>query len=192
MNMMANRTYTDSASLNPSVAPRVNQARLSQYEKFAAAFSYPEKDFFAYFPGQEKAKDGLLCEYDRLFRSNAVWLYGSEYKIENEFQRVRDLAEISGFYRAFGLETRNDRPDALPCELEFMRYLIFKEMHAPSREKVFICRDAQKKFFKEHLHTAVKNIAGKILSLTGNDFYRRTTSDLMEFLKREEGFLEKG
>ena len=77
-----------------------------KYKMLAEAFSYPKEE-------------GLQLEYDRLFRQGEVWLYGLEYAIENEFQRAQGLADINGFYRAFGLETDKERPDSLVCELEF-------------------------------------------------------------------------
>lgn len=149
-----------------------SKERLLKYKTFAEAFSYP------------KVED-LRLEYDRLFRQSELWLYGAEYKIKNEFQRAQDLADINGFYRAFGLETDKDRPDSLPCELEFMHYLIFKELNAQSEEKSFLCQDAQKKFFREHLYPAAIKICSAITSHTENNFFLRNAKQLLEFLESE-------
>jgi TorA maturation chaperone TorD len=73
--------------------------------------------------------------------------------------RSQHLADISGFYRAFGVEPSTDRPeraDFVGIELEFMAWLIQKELHArstrgPDSEEVATCRDAQRSFLKDHL-----------------------------------------
>ena len=170
--------------------------RMSKYKTFAAAFSYPDAEFLTFFPAQKDRQKELSFEYDRLFRNNEVWLYSSEYKAENEFQRAENLADINGFYRAFALETNTDRPDALPCELEFMHYLIFKELHAKksnlpdANEKITLCLDAQKKFFREHLYPAAKKISKAVISRTKNNFYREIARQLFTFVEDEAAFLK--
>lgn len=189
--------YTDLASpkgLSPQKAnaketkgtvPRIKE-RMLKYKTFAVAFSYPDNGFLTFFPALLKEKDRLISEYDRLFRAGEVWLYAAEYIAENEFQRSQCLADIMGFYQAFGLEPDKERPDSLPSEFEFMHYLIFKEMNAPAKEKSLLCRDAQKKFFQEHLYPAAKRIARAIMQKTKINFYREVAKDLLEFLASEE------
>ncbi len=74
------------------------------------------------------------------------------------FYRSQQLADIAGFYRAFGLEQSRDEPerqDHIVVELEFMAHLIERERSAASnpelQEKVALCREAQRKFFEAHL-----------------------------------------
>lgn len=158
---------------------RALHERLLAYKALSAAFSYPKKE-------------GLKIEYDRLFRSNEIWLYGAEYLAENEFQRAHMLSDIMGFYKAFGLDIENNRPDSLEAELEFMHYLIFKEINAPDTEKASICRDAQNKFFNEHLYPAGKKIAERIIPLSKNKFYTNAGRKLSGFLESEKkGLNEK-
>ncbi len=166
----------------------LNKERLSKYKNLAVAFSYPEGGFFDFFPEASGEKEGLVREYDRLFRAKDIWLYGTEYMSEHEFQRSNYLADISGFYKAFGVETNIERPDALNAELEFMHYLIFKEAKAPTPEKAEICLDAQRKFFTEHLSPAAKAITQKILAAAENPFYKNAASELIDFLAQEEEF----
>ena len=153
-----------------------------KYKELASAFSYP--------------KDEELClEYDRLFRLSEIWIYGTEHTAENEFQRAKELSDISGFYLAFGLQADKERPDALSCELEFMHYLIYKELYclkknlSKAQVKAKICQDAQKKFFKAHLYPAAKKIAEKVILAGANDFYSKIAQSLTAFLELEEQFL---
>lgn len=166
----------------------LNKERLSKYKSLAVAFSYPEGGFFDFFPEASAEKEGLFREYDRLFRAKDIWLYGTEYMSEHEFQRSNYLSDISGFYKAFGVEVNSERPDALNAELEFMHYLIFKEINAPAPEKAEIALSAQKKFFVEHLSPAAKAIAQKIIAITENQFYKNAASELIDFLSQEEEF----
>lgn len=87
--------------------------------------------------------------------------YETEY-IDGKFtfQRSHALADISGFYRAFGLEPSNELPerqDHIVLQLEFMALLIGLERRAAesdqpdAEEKVAICHEAQQRFLKEHL-----------------------------------------
>jgi len=165
---MKNSTCTEPALHN----------RMLEYKALAAAFSYPENK-------------GLVSEYDRLFRQSEIWLYGAEHIAENEFQRSNLLSDIAGFYKAFGLQTDKDRPDFLVSELEFMYYLIHKEVKAPDEEKASICRDAARKFFNEHLSLAGKKIAKKIMQHTKNNFYKKKAEELLEFLESEKKAFRK-
>lgn len=172
-----------------------DEQRLLRYKTLAVAFAYPDENFFTFFPHLSSEKEKLLQEYDTLFRSREIWLYGSEHLIKNEFQRVENLADIMAFYRAFGLEPNKDRPDSLSCEMEFMHYLIFKKLKAEKikdsqdrQEKISVVLDGQKKFFLTHLYPAAQKIAEALIS-QGNNFYSTIAREMLEFLKLEEGFL---
>lgn len=169
----------------------LNKERLSKYKSLAVAFSYPEGAFFDFFPELFKEKEGLVREYDRLFRVKEVWLYGTEYISEHEFQRSNYLADISGFYKAFGVEIHSDRPDSLAALLEFMHYLIYKEINAPSAEKAEICVDAQKKFLNEYVSPMARAIAEKVIAQTQVLFYKTVSLEMREFLTEEERILKK-
>ncbi|MBF0175678.1 MAG: molecular chaperone TorD family protein [Magnetococcales bacterium] len=68
-----------------------------------------------------------------------------------------ELADISGFYRAFGVEpspTQPDLPDHLCTELEFYSLLLVKEAYACNEgwsEQQQIAADAGVKFLEHHL-----------------------------------------
>jgi TorA maturation chaperone TorD len=74
--------------------------------------------------------------------------------------RSQRLADIAGFYHAFGVEPGRDVPeraDHIACELEFLAWLVAKERHAMGqdgaqwKERARTSRDAQRTFFEEHL-----------------------------------------
>ena len=155
--------------------------------------SYPDNTFFGHFQDLLGEKQSLMAEYDRLFRAGIVWLYGAEHLVENEFQRANILSDIMGFYTAFGLEPDKERPDSITCELEFMYGLIFKadRVHQDlvaenAEDKIDVCRDAEKKFFTEHLEPAAKLIAKKIISESKNSFYKKSAKELLAFLRSEK------
>src|SRR3989338_81534 len=89
----------------------IDKERMAKYKAFAAAFSYPNDEFFSLFPQALSRKEELTFLYDSLFRANEIWLYTTEYLAENEFQRSSYLADIMGFYKAFKVEPQQNRPD---------------------------------------------------------------------------------
>jgi len=70
--------------------------------------------------------------------------------------RSERLADVAGFYQAFGLEISpraQERLDHISVECEFLYVLLAKEaaaVQAGNREGMEVCRDARRKFFQEH------------------------------------------
>lgn len=73
--------------------------------------------------------------------------------------RSQRLADVAGFYRAFGVTLGRDLPervDHVACELEFLAWLVAKERHARTQrgarwaERAEVCRDAQRDFVSDH------------------------------------------
>jgi len=70
------------------------------------------------------------------------------------FQRSHALADVSGFYRAFGLRPSRSHPerhDHIALELEFSAFLLGLERDADTEERAAVVRDARKRFLEEHL-----------------------------------------
>ena len=100
-------------------------------------------------------EDSLIEEYSRLFIGNdAIVPHETAY---GNTGRSAELADISGFYLAFGFDLRADQrevPDYLSMELEFYSLLLLKQAYALVQgwpDKFDITRDAAKAFLADHL-----------------------------------------
>lgn len=87
------------------------------------------------------------------------------------------LADVGGFYRAFGLEpaTRRPRPeDHLAVELEFMSVLALKEAWARNEDEadgLAVTRAAATKFLADHLGTWVGAWCDALAAQDSPEFY---------------------
>ncbi len=81
---------------------------------------------------------------------------------ENEYYRGRggsicsteEMADIAGFYRAFGMICSEERPDHIAAELEFMHLATIKEAAAALKadmENIDLCVSVEGKFLHDHL-----------------------------------------
>jgi DMSO reductase family type II enzyme chaperone len=123
----------------------------------------------------------LASEYTRCFGhtlSTECPPYETQYQYSHIFQQTQGLADIAGFYRAFGLEVSDsagERLDHITVELEFMGFLAYKQVYAMAQhgeEQVEICLDALKKFMREHLGRWVPTFATQLARKAGEGFYK--------------------
>ncbi len=91
--------------------------------------------------------------------------YESQYGRLNLGQQSEEMADIAGFYRAFGLKApEKERVDHLAVELEFMAFLALKEawaLHSGEPERALEVRTAQTRFVADHLARWVPVFAGR-------------------------------
>ena len=141
----------------------------------------------------------LQSEHRRLFghiESSLYPPYETRYDIHHLFQQTQQLADIAGFYRAFGLELSdgaNERPDYLAIELEFLHFLSFKEAYALEHhgpEQVGVTRDAEATFLRDHLLRWAPSFARRLKDQAGDGFYGQLAMVLLAFLKAEAARLE--
>lgn len=84
-------------------------------------------------------------------------LYEAAGEAGDPVRMPQRLADLIGFYRAWGLEVApgaHERADHLALELEFMHYLAYREAYAGVHhgpERVAAVREAQRAFLAEHL-----------------------------------------
>lgn len=82
--------------------------------------------------------------------------FETAYFSGDAIQQTTRMADIAGFYRAFGVDATSGgvRPDDLPVELEFMSFLCDKEAYAAEHlgaPRVKQAARAQRMFLGEHL-----------------------------------------
>lgn len=105
--------------------------------------------------------------------------------------RAVELADINGFYRAFGLvvsENDPDLPDHLGAELEFVSALLLKEAHAAAQGKhpqARLVRDARRKFLQCHLGRWLGALADSLTEAGAPAPYRATAALLRSLVESE-------
>jgi putative dimethyl sulfoxide reductase chaperone len=99
----------------------------------------------------------LAGEHMRLFAGEvACSAHESEYAFD-PFAKSRQLADVAGFYTAFGLEVAHDRrglPDFISTELEFVSLMLRKQVYADSQgwsDRSDLTSHAIDAFLEDHL-----------------------------------------
>lgn len=100
------------------------------------------------------------------------------------------LADIAGFYRAFGVEIapETERVDHISAELEFMHLLAVKEALAEAQENlegVEICRDAARSFLRDHLGRWYPKFCSRLREAAAGPVYAAAGQLLERFLDLE-------
>lgn len=110
-------------------------------------------------PLPDPAPRDLSLEIRRVFGFNLspdCPPYETQYGKQEIFRQSQMLADLSGYYRAFGVDLADGarRPDALTVELEFAGLLCLKEAQADARgehDHAAVCRSARTRFLRDHL-----------------------------------------
>ena len=138
--------------------------------------------FKEYFTKNRHRIDDIKSEYLNIFDvGRKISPYETEYMTEKLSRKPFELADIAGFYTAFGLSVtegmRNKEAlDHISIELEFMAILEWKELCAlenGQEENVKIVKDAKLKFLQEHLMKWAFFFCRQIYGLEGDGFFIR-------------------
>lgn len=136
--------------------------------------------------------EALKVDFSRLFVGPYQLLaapYGSVYLDDGRTLMGSSTIDVENRYREEGLDTANDfkdAPDHITAELEFMYYLIFKEIEAFSNSDMetaigFIQK--QKSFLESHLIAWVADFAGEIIENADTLFYQNLAKATEMFVK---------
>ena len=149
---------------------------------------YPKLDF-----------ENLVIDFTRLFVgpfSLPAPPYGSVY-MENERKVMGDSSmDAKRRYQSFGLDiSKNIKevPDHITVELEFMFFLIYKEIesiqsNASEQTQELICH--QKSFLCDHLNMWVPDFTNCVIEHAGTEFYRNLAKATRIFITEEIEYLE--
>lgn len=94
-----------------------------------------------------------------------------------ELTRNFEMADVAGFYKAFGVEMGPgaERPDHVTAELEFMNLLAVKEAVAlqdeGAGEHAEVCRDASRAFLRDHLGRFAPRLGERLLEGENDPVY---------------------
>lgn len=196
------------------------EGMLYLYKMLSLGFAYPEEENFcmlrtildesgSLFPGElrecvdgfrkslrentpplDDLKSGYLAIFDI---GGRISPYESEYLKEKISRKPFEIADIAGFYNAFGFavnEEMNSREpvDHIAVELEFMAILSWKEEYARKSgltEKEEIVNEARKKFLAEHLGRWGFFFCKQIQELDSAPFYKELAK-IFELVLRQE------
>ena len=130
---------------------------------------------------------GLVCPFE------------TEYGPDGAFRQPQELADIAGYYLAFGLrpaEAQDERVDHAACECEFMGFLARKEAFAleglrlfpddpEAEERLDTVQGAARRFLREHLGRFGRAFASLLIKEDTGGFHGTLGTVLFRFLGKE-------
>jgi TorA maturation chaperone TorD len=138
---------------------------------------------------------GMAEEYDRLFgvgESILIPMYETEYAMDTIFAKTKELADLNGFYNAFGVElgrdSQGERPDHISIELDFTATLMVKEAYARNEaweDKAGVCLESRKKFLKDHIGRWGPTFCSVVKHKTEVEFYKVLASSSLELINKD-------
>lgn len=176
--------------------------RIGTYKLLSLAFHYPDEGLLTALkeiPEFADALKGVTLEeliqhHNQIFSltvGGGVPPYETEYGHRDIFMKTQRMADISAFYRAFGLEVpadKHERLDFVGAELDLMFWILLKEEMAKKSGKkteAATCRDAAQKFLNDHLGRWATFFGEQMLQATTHPFYKQVANMLVEFVEKE-------
>lgn len=200
------------------------KARCDAYKYLAACFHVPNGELTTMLKGLEhqlgvlgfgalsyatlmrnefeslKDLEELKIDFARLFVGPYSLLappYGSIY-LERERKLMGNSTQyLLETYRESGVDLSanfRDAPDHIAAELEFMYFLVFKEVEALKNsdiETTINFLEKQRAFLRQHLGIWVFEFADSIEEKAATDFYKNLARATKAFMKEELDYLEE-
>lgn len=117
--------------------------------------------------------------------------YETDYTTGEIFRQSQELADLAGFYRAFGVggsSEERERPDHISVELEFLHLLAYKEAWAVVQgdgEGQEVCRHAEERFLADHVLRWVPGFARRLEAVATHQAYRAVARLTAAFVRSE-------
>jgi putative dimethyl sulfoxide reductase chaperone len=143
--------------------------------------------------------DSAAAAFVRLFGHTArgpVSACETEYGPDNAFNQPQQLANIAGYYQAFGLRpviASEARVDHIACELEFMDFLNRKQARfladgpgaVGDDETLDMTERAERAFLRDHLARFGRAFATRVAAEEGSGYFGALAVVLLEVLSAE-------
>lgn len=135
------------------------------------------------------ATEEIEGEFNELFMTRMFCPpYETSYG-RHGFSKPEILADISAFYKAFGLSISGEEMlDHIAVETEFMSLLMLKEAYGMEQglnDMIDICDSAKKKFLGEHLGRWAGAFCKNLNEKTTKDFYKNLARFTEKFIDGE-------
>lgn len=194
-------------------------ARTGVYQLLARLVSTPDKDIYdgavAGDWGQQLSAAGKLLGFPFEFGSASIDASVTPEQFQAEFlhvfevgngtappasiyggayggDRMQRLEEVVRFYEYFGLSTSGEDPrpaDHLATELEFMKYLTFKEAVSPSPRLQVSYRRAQHDFLDRQLNTWLPKLADRTSAAGTWPFWEWVAGTVQGFAAADSAYM---
>jgi DMSO reductase family type II enzyme chaperone len=115
-------------------------------------------------------------------------LYETDHRAREVWRQTQVLADLGGFYRAFGLEESGERGDHVSVELEFLHVLAYKTAWALERgeaEHAERCEAAARAFLAEHVLRWLPDVAERLRVVGRGSPYEAVGALLAAVLRAE-------
>lgn len=124
----------------------------------------------------------------RLFDQGRVSPHETSYVPVGAGGHTSVLADIAGFYRAFGMKVTGERPDHVMAELEFASLATLAEHHHRSEGRIDAadnCAEALASFLGEHLGCWLERLAARLVSVDPEGPYGAVVEVAARFVSDE-------
>jgi len=168
--------------------------RLSDARDILELFNAGNREALGLFAGSLLEADDMRGRYAGLFGHavrGACPLYEQEYGQGEIVQQASELADIAGFYHAFGLEPSEaamDRIDHVSVECEFMSVLCAKEafgLQSENAELSDTSNDGQRAFLRDHLARWLPAFCSRVSKADSDGPYAKAAALASAFLEAE-------
>lgn len=115
-------------------------------------------------------------------------LYETDHRAGDVWRQTSVLADLGGFYRAFGLAESGERADHVSVELEFLHVLAYKTAWAlerGEREHAARCAEVERAFLAEHVLRWLPDVAERLRLIGHGSPYAAVGALLAAYLRAE-------
>lgn len=124
----------------------------------------------------------------RLFDQGKVSPHETSYLPVGLGGHTSTLADVAGFYKAFGMKVHGQRPDHVVAQLEFASMVTLLEAHHRDQgddEGAEVCADAAAKFLREHLGSWLDRFSAKLVTTDSDGPYAPIATATATFVASE-------